>query len=118
MPLLPIIGPVLGGLFAGIGLWRFIFFINIPLAILTIVIIVKNLPENRDESAKKQDIIRCCFSSSGTVIGNNLRISGSIRKRFFRHAYSIIIGSRNCGTGIVSFCGKEKRSSHDAVEVI
>ncbi len=49
-------GPVLGGWLAGIGLWRVIFFINIPLAIFTIFALLAKVPESKDESAKGLDI--------------------------------------------------------------
>lgn len=44
-----IIGPVLGGWLAGAGLWRVIFFINIPLAAVAIVILWKKIPESKNE---------------------------------------------------------------------
>lgn len=46
-----ILGPVLGGELAGRGLWRFIFFINIPLALVALVILYLKVPESRDEKA-------------------------------------------------------------------
>ena len=60
-----IIGPALGGLLAGAGLWRFIFFINIPFAIITILILVKKVPETRDESATKPDIPGAVLATLG-----------------------------------------------------
>jgi EmrB/QacA subfamily drug resistance transporter len=46
-----ILGPVLGGELAGRGLWRFIFFINIPLALAALAVLYAKVPESRDESA-------------------------------------------------------------------
>jgi EmrB/QacA subfamily drug resistance transporter len=60
-----IIGPALGGWLAGLGLWRVIFFINIPLAILTIAALIIKVPESRDESAKKLDITGAVFATLG-----------------------------------------------------
>jgi MFS family permease len=57
-----IIGPVLGGWLAGLGLWRIIFFINIPLAIFTIFILIYKVPESRDEEVNRLDI-------SGALLG-------------------------------------------------
>jgi EmrB/QacA subfamily drug resistance transporter len=43
-------GPIIGGVLASHGLWRAIFFINVPLAILAIYALTK-VPESRDEEA-------------------------------------------------------------------
>lgn len=44
-----LLGPVIGGWLAGAGLWRLIFFLNLPLAVVAIWALVKYVPENRDE---------------------------------------------------------------------
>ncbi|MEP6683789.1 MAG: DHA2 family efflux MFS transporter permease subunit [Parafilimonas sp.] len=46
-------GPILGGALADAGLWRYIFFINVPLGITSILILVFKVKESRDESADK-----------------------------------------------------------------
>ncbi len=43
--------PALGGWLAARGLWRFVFFINLPLAALALYILMRGVPESRDESA-------------------------------------------------------------------
>ena len=48
-----IIGPVIGGWLAGQGLWRMVFFMNIPLAIIVFIALTR-VPESRDENAPKQ----------------------------------------------------------------
>ncbi len=47
-------GPVLGGWLAGHGLWRVVFFINVPLAIAAMAVLALRVPESRDENASKQ----------------------------------------------------------------
>jgi EmrB/QacA subfamily drug resistance transporter len=47
-------GPILGGWLAGHGLWRMVFFINVPLAIITLYTLHTRVPESRDEHAPKQ----------------------------------------------------------------
>ncbi len=42
-----ILGPVLGGIFANLGLWRWVFFINIPLGIMAIWILMSKIPESK-----------------------------------------------------------------------
>ncbi|HSD62323.1 MAG TPA: MFS transporter [Ignavibacteriaceae bacterium] len=58
-------GPVLGGWLAGTGLWRLIFYINLPLAIFTILALFTKVPESRDDSAKKLDITGAILATFG-----------------------------------------------------
>ncbi len=45
--LVTIIGPALGGLLAGAGLWRWVFLINIPLGVVSLAILTTRVPETR-----------------------------------------------------------------------
>jgi EmrB/QacA subfamily drug resistance transporter len=38
------LGPVLGGFLAGAGLWRYVFFMNIPLAAITLLLLLLKIP--------------------------------------------------------------------------
>ncbi len=46
-------GPILGGVLAGAGLWRAVFFINLPLAVLALYGL-RHVPESRDENAPER----------------------------------------------------------------
>ncbi|WP_119069799.1 DHA2 family efflux MFS transporter permease subunit [Aggregatilinea lenta] len=46
-------GPILGGVLAGAGLWRAVFFINLPLAAIALYSL-RHVPESRDENAPER----------------------------------------------------------------
>ncbi len=50
-----ILGPVLGGYLAGEGLWRAIFFINVPLGLACIIMLVVKVPEPARAKGHKLD---------------------------------------------------------------
>ena len=49
-----IIGPVLGGWLVDVGSWRWVFYINIPLAAIVLFVLFKFVPESKDELASAE----------------------------------------------------------------
>jgi EmrB/QacA subfamily drug resistance transporter len=47
-------GPILGGWLSNAGLWRAIFFVNLPLALIALFVLSRYVPESRDESAPRR----------------------------------------------------------------
>ena len=49
-----IAGPILGGFLASRGLWRGVFFLNLPLALLALATLYLRVPESRDETLRRR----------------------------------------------------------------
>jgi EmrB/QacA subfamily drug resistance transporter len=62
------IGPVLGGVLVGVASWgwRLVFLINVPLAVMVIVLAGRFIPETRDEQASgKLDVLGVVLAATG-----------------------------------------------------
>ena len=46
-----LLGPVLGGWLVQYASWRWVFFINVPLAVIALLVLFWEVPESRDEKA-------------------------------------------------------------------
>jgi len=59
------VGPLVGGWLADQADWRFIFWINLPLAVLTAVVTLRAVPESRDPDARGLDWPGALLATAG-----------------------------------------------------
>jgi EmrB/QacA subfamily drug resistance transporter len=50
------LGPVIGGILAGTAGWRSIFWVNIPVGLLAIILVARFIPESRAAAARRLDL--------------------------------------------------------------
>ena len=64
------IGPVLGGWLIEHISWRAVFFINVPLALIVLVLVYLNVPESRDDESRGLDWLGAALAtiSLGTIV--------------------------------------------------
>ncbi len=53
----PVIGPPLGGFIASYGSWRWIFFINVPIGLIGMLLVARYVPALRDEKPRPFDLV-------------------------------------------------------------
>ena len=58
-------GPVLGGWLVDNASWRWIFFINVPLAVIVVMVSITGVPESRDEEAGRLDWLGATLATVG-----------------------------------------------------
>ena len=61
----PMLGPVAGGLIVGYFPWRVIFFLNIPIGLLGLLMVYLHLPDYREENTHPLDLVGLILFGSG-----------------------------------------------------
>jgi len=64
----PMLGPIAGGLIVGYLHWRFIFFVNIPIGLVGLLMVYLHLPDYREENTKPLDIVGLILFGSGIAL--------------------------------------------------
>ncbi len=60
------IGPPLGGWIVDVASWRYIFWLNVPIAVLVVVIALRRVPESRDpETTRGHDLVGSVLAVAG-----------------------------------------------------
>src|SRR6202012_4440773 len=66
--IVPMLGPVAGGLIVGYLHWRFIFFLNIPIGLIGLLMVYLHLPDYREEHTHPLDIVGLILFGSGIAL--------------------------------------------------
>jgi EmrB/QacA subfamily drug resistance transporter len=64
----PMLGPIAGGLIVGYFHWRVIFFVNIPIGIVGLLMVYLHLPNYREEQTRPLDILGLILFGSGVAL--------------------------------------------------
>jgi EmrB/QacA subfamily drug resistance transporter len=64
----PLLGPTVGGLIVHWLSWREIFFVNVPMGIVALLIIYRHMPDYRGGTAHPLDVIGLVLFGSGTAL--------------------------------------------------
>jgi MFS family permease len=64
----PMLGPIAGGLIVGYLHWRVIFFLNIPIGLVGLVMVYIHLPDYREEASHPLDIVGLILFGSGIAL--------------------------------------------------
>jgi EmrB/QacA subfamily drug resistance transporter len=64
----PMLGPLAGGLIVAYLNWRFIFFVNVPIGIVGLILVYLNLPDYRDRNSKPLDVVGLIMFGSGVAL--------------------------------------------------
>jgi EmrB/QacA subfamily drug resistance transporter len=90
------LGPMVGGWLVDTLSWRAIFFINVPLAIITLLLAIRSVAESRDESARGVD----WTGSALAVTGLGLLAYGLTDASNVGWAQAAVFGSL-CGSAVL-----------------
>jgi len=111
MLLAPALGPVLGGVLLDSASWRFIFFVNLPVAALALVLAARVLPRTGERRDTPLDVRGLALLSPGLtalVAGLASPAGGALS-----HAAWLLIG----GALIVAFVLHARRAAHPLIDV-
>jgi EmrB/QacA subfamily drug resistance transporter len=64
----PMLGPIAGGLIVGYLHWRFIFFLNIPIGLIGLILVYLHLPDYREEHTHPLDTVGLILFGSGIAL--------------------------------------------------
>jgi EmrB/QacA subfamily drug resistance transporter len=95
----PMLGPVAGGLIVAYFHWRFIFFVNVPIGLLGLLLVYLHLPDYREETTHPLDFV-------GLVLfGGGISLLSYVLEIFGEHTLSVREISGLLGIAILLLAG-------------
>ena len=64
----PLLGPTVGGLIVHWFSWRYIFFINVPMGLLALLLVHRYMPDYRSDTPRPLDVIGFALFGSGAAL--------------------------------------------------
>jgi EmrB/QacA subfamily drug resistance transporter len=108
------VGPVLGGLITSGLSWRWIFFVNVPLAAIALVITLTQVAESRNPNARRADWLGFVLFSVGLAA----LVFGLIRADALGWSATVVIGSFAAFVVLItSFILLERRLKHAMLDL-
>jgi EmrB/QacA subfamily drug resistance transporter len=102
------IGPVLGGWLVQHASWRWVFFINLPLAVVVGAISIWRVPESRSHNAGRLDWLGAFLAT----VGLGGLVGGLIESASLGWSNWLVIGSLTVGIGyLIAFAAVEARAA-------
>src|SRR3954467_5754963 len=101
-----VVGPTLGGVFSQLGLWRWIFLVNVPVCLLAGVLILRNFHETVERTEHHVDYLGAALLTVGMTLailgvleggqawawGSPIRIAGSRTGAVLLAAFALVEG--------------------------
>jgi EmrB/QacA subfamily drug resistance transporter len=102
-----VLGPVLGGFLIETLSWRWVFFINVPLAVAVLAITLSRVPESRDPEASRLDFTGAVLAT----VGLGGMVFGLIQSSSAGFSDPLVLGSLVVGAFcLLAFVAAEGRS--------
>jgi EmrB/QacA subfamily drug resistance transporter len=106
------IGPVLGGWLVQAASWRWVFWINVPIAVTTLAITWRQVPETRAPDAGRLDLLGACLAT----VGLGGLVFGLLEAPRLGFGNPVIITAMVGGVlALLAFVRVEARSTHPMV---
>jgi EmrB/QacA subfamily drug resistance transporter len=64
----PLLGPTLGGILVHLFSWRVIFFVNVPVGLVALILVHRYMPDYRGDATRPLDLIGLVLFGSGTAL--------------------------------------------------